>query len=44
MKPFLDKIDEIETSIAELEKAVVGLDDYTKRLETRYKKVMKSLK
>lgn len=44
LEPFLDKIDEIEKSIAELEKAVIGLDEYTKRLEARYKKVMKSVK
>ena len=44
LKPFLEKIDEIEKSIAELEKAVIGLDEYTKRLETRYKKVIKSVK
>jgi len=34
--PYLTKIDEIDASVSELEKAVVLLDDYTKRLEAKF--------
>jgi len=36
-KPYLEKIDEIDASVTELERTVVLLDDYTKRLEKKFK-------
>jgi biogenesis of lysosome-related organelles complex 1 subunit 2 len=35
-QPYLAKIDEIETSVSELEKTVLALDDYTKKLEAKF--------
>eukprot|EP01123_Difflugia_compressa_P006337 TRINITY_DN18533_c0_g1_i1.p1 TRINITY_DN18533_c0_g1~~TRINITY_DN18533_c0_g1_i1.p1 ORF type:complete len:200 (+),score=59.60 TRINITY_DN18533_c0_g1_i1:31-600(+) len=35
-QPYLDKIDEIEISVDELEKTVLMLDDYTKKLEAKF--------
>eukprot|EP01121_Diplochlamys_sp_Union-15-3_P011392 TRINITY_DN3302_c0_g4_i1.p1 TRINITY_DN3302_c0_g4~~TRINITY_DN3302_c0_g4_i1.p1 ORF type:complete len:203 (-),score=48.73 TRINITY_DN3302_c0_g4_i1:19-579(-) len=36
-QPYLEKIDEIDTSVNELEKTVVLLDEYTLRLEEKFK-------
>jgi len=42
-QPYLEKIDEIDTNVTELEKTVLLLDDYTKRLETKFKNLDKAL-
>jgi len=42
-KPYLDKIDEIDVNVAELEKTVALLDDYSKRLEWKFKNIDKAL-
>jgi len=39
-KPYLDKIDEIDANVSELEKTVVLLDEYSKRLEWKFKKIL----
>jgi len=38
-QPYLEKIDQIDSSVTELEHSVQMLDDYTKRLEEKFKKV-----
>jgi len=35
-QPYLVKIDEIETSVNELEKTVLLLDEYTRKLEAKF--------
>jgi len=42
-KPYLDQIDEIDANVTELEKTVVLLDDYSKRLEWKFKNIDKAL-
>eukprot|EP00026_Physarum_polycephalum_P019736 Phypoly_transcript_21895.p1 GENE.Phypoly_transcript_21895~~Phypoly_transcript_21895.p1 ORF type:complete len:147 (+),score=37.34 Phypoly_transcript_21895:132-572(+) len=42
-QPYLDKIEEIDTSVTELEKTVVLLDEYSKRLEWKFKNLDKAL-
>jgi len=41
--PYLEKIDEIDTNVTELEKTVLLLDEYTRRLETKFKNLDKAL-
>eukprot|EP01128_Nolandella_sp_AFSM9_P012210 TRINITY_DN9052_c0_g1_i1.p1 TRINITY_DN9052_c0_g1~~TRINITY_DN9052_c0_g1_i1.p1 ORF type:complete len:150 (-),score=48.06 TRINITY_DN9052_c0_g1_i1:93-542(-) len=36
LQPYLSQIDEIDGSVAELEKTVMELDDYTSRLEAKF--------
>jgi len=36
-QPYLEKIDEIDASVTDLEKTVVLLDEYTQRLEEKFK-------
>jgi len=36
-QPYLEKIDEIDSSVTDLEKTVVLLDEYTQRLEEKFK-------
>jgi len=42
-QPYLDKIEEIDTNVTELEKTVVLLDEYSKRLEWKFKNLDKAL-
>jgi len=36
-QPYLNKIDEIDSSLGELERTVTLLDDYTLKLENKFK-------
>jgi len=38
--PFLEQIDQIETNLTVLEQATKEIDDYSKRLEAKFKKVL----
>ncbi|GAM20481.1 hypothetical protein SAMD00019534_036560 [Acytostelium subglobosum LB1] len=40
--PYLDKIDELDKNVGDLEKTVQLIDEYTKRLETKIKNIDKS--
>ena len=44
LAPYLAKVDEVDRSVTELEQTVASLDDYTKRIEVRFKKVVRELK
>jgi len=37
--PYLQKIDDIDASVAELERVVLVLDEYTKRLEAKFEQL-----
>ncbi|GAU95453.1 hypothetical protein RvY_07068-2 [Ramazzottius varieornatus] len=41
IKPFLDRIDLVETQVNELERTIFRLDTYAKQLEARFKAVEK---
>eukprot|EP01112_Ceratiomyxa_fruticulosa_P020322 TRINITY_DN688_c0_g2_i1.p1 TRINITY_DN688_c0_g2~~TRINITY_DN688_c0_g2_i1.p1 ORF type:complete len:215 (+),score=67.18 TRINITY_DN688_c0_g2_i1:99-647(+) len=41
--PYLQQIDDIDKNVSDLEKTVTLLDDYTKRLEAKFKTIDKSL-
>eukprot|EP00727_Mastigamoeba_balamuthi_P006308 m51a1_g2298 putative biogenesis of lysosome-related organelles complex 1 subunit 2 (660) ;mRNA; r:423345-431639 len=44
IEPFLARIDEIDRGVTELEQTVAALDDYTKRLEGKFKKLSRTLR
>eukprot|EP01105_Mastigella_eilhardi_P002196 TRINITY_DN1264_c0_g1_i3.p1 TRINITY_DN1264_c0_g1~~TRINITY_DN1264_c0_g1_i3.p1 ORF type:complete len:126 (+),score=51.82 TRINITY_DN1264_c0_g1_i3:158-535(+) len=39
IKPYLEKIDLVYLQVSELEKVVLSLDEYSKRLEGKFKKL-----
>ena len=41
LQPFLDQIDQIEESVSTLEQAAYKLDNYSKRLEARFRNLEK---
>jgi len=41
LQPYLDQIDQLEASVAHLEKAAYRLDSYSKKLETKFKQLEK---
>ncbi|KAF2070081.1 hypothetical protein CYY_008607 [Polysphondylium violaceum] len=41
-QPYLDKISDLDKNVTDLEKTVLLLDEYTKRLETKIKNIDKS--
>ncbi|XP_077999324.1 biogenesis of lysosome-related organelles complex 1 subunit 2-like [Glandiceps talaboti] len=41
LQPYLDQIDQVEESVANLEQAAYRLDAYSKRLETKFKQLEK---
>nr|CAG4652330.1 EOG090X0J9J [Triops cancriformis] len=41
LQPYLDQIDQIEDSVAQLEQAAYKLDAYTKRLESKFRALEK---
>ncbi|KAE8749889.1 hypothetical protein FOCC_FOCC003358 [Frankliniella occidentalis] len=41
LQPYLDQIDQIESSVNKLEQAAYKLDAYSKRLETKFKSLEK---
>ena len=39
LQPYLEQIDQIETSVNELEQTVLLMDEYTKQLEGKFRKL-----
>ena len=38
-RPYMDQIDELDSNVADLEEVVQRLDEYTQRLEARFKEI-----